>query len=64
MVARLSQGRPTDWGRATGEALVAHYLDPNRRPARGRAWSARHREEQQAYCAKFVLPVIATIYAP
>jgi integrase len=61
VVARLAQGRPTDWGRATGDALVAHYLDPNRRPARGRAWSARHREEQQAYCARFVLPVIATV---
>jgi hypothetical protein len=61
VVARLAQGRPTDWGRATGEALVAHYLDPNRRSARGRAWSARHREEQQAYCARFVVPVIATV---
>ena len=28
-------------------------------PARGRAWSMRHREEQQAYCTRFVLPVIA-----
>jgi integrase len=61
VVARLAQGRPTDWGRATGDALVAHYLDLNRRPARGRAWSARHREEQEAYCARFVLPLIATV---
>ncbi len=43
LVARLSQGRPTDWGQANGDALVANYLDPARRPARGRAWSARHR---------------------
>ncbi len=61
LVARLAQGRPTDWAQAKGEALVDHYLDPTRRPARGRAWSARHREEQQAYCQRFVSPVIAGV---
>ncbi len=61
LVARLGQGRPTDWAQAKGDALVAHYLDPTRRPARGRAWSARHREEQQAYCDRFVTPVIAGV---
>ena len=61
LVARLAQGRPTDWSQAKGDALVAHYLDPTRRPVRGRGWSARHREEQQAYCARFVSPVIATV---
>jgi hypothetical protein len=61
LVARLAQGRPTDWSQAKGDALVAHYLDASRRPVRGRAWSARHREEQQAYCARFVTPVIAHV---
>ena len=61
VVEHLAQGRPTDWAQAKGEALVAHYLDPTRRPARGRAWSARHREEQQAYCSRFVTPVIADV---
>ncbi|HWH36091.1 MAG TPA: hypothetical protein VNT56_12330 [Acidimicrobiales bacterium] len=60
LVARLAQGRPTDWSQAEGDALVAHYLE-SRRPVRGRAWSARHREEQEAYCARFVAPVIAHV---
>jgi hypothetical protein len=61
VVARLAEGRPTDWGQAKGEALVAHYLDATRRPARGRACSARHREKQEAYCGRFVVPVIAGV---
>ncbi len=61
VVERLAQGRPTDWAQAKGGALVAHYLDPTRRPARGRAWSLRHREEQQAYCERFVTPVITDV---
>ncbi|MDQ6928216.1 MAG: hypothetical protein M3159_06080, partial [Actinomycetota bacterium] len=61
VVARLSQGRPTDLAQAHGDVLVAHYLDPARRPVRGRAWSARHREEQEAYCRRFVIPVIANL---
>ena len=61
IVARLSQGRPTDLAQAPGAVLVAHYLDPARPPARGRSWSARHREEQEAYCRRFVLPVIAEV---
>ncbi|CAN5213488.1 hypothetical protein BH24ACT1_BH24ACT1_09460 [soil metagenome] len=52
LLARLFQGRPTDWSQAKGDALVAHHVDASRRPARGRAWSARHRDEQQAYCAR------------
>ncbi|MEA2826822.1 MAG: hypothetical protein QOG43_1261, partial [Actinomycetota bacterium] len=59
VVARLSQGRPTDLAQAPAELLVTHYLDPARRPVRGRAWSARHREEQEAYCRRFVSPVVA-----
>ncbi len=31
LVARLSQGRPTDLAQADGDVLVAHYLDPTRR---------------------------------
>jgi len=58
LVAGLARGRPTDWARAPGAALIAHYLDPKRRPVRGRAWSLRHREEQEAYCRRFVAPVI------
>ena len=61
LVDRLGLGAPTDLGRAPGAALVAHYLDPGRRPARGRAWSERHREEQESYCRRFVTPVIGTV---
>ena len=61
VVGCLAQGRPTDWAQAKGEALVAHYLDPTRRPVWGRAWSLRHREEQQVYCTRFVCPVIADV---
>lgn len=61
VVQGLVRGRPTDWARAPGGALVAHYLDPARRPQRGRAWSLRHREEQEAYCRRFVTPVIAEV---
>jgi integrase len=61
LVAGLARGRPTDWARAPGAALVAHYLDPARRPLRGRAWSLRHREEQESYCRRFVAPVIAEV---
>jgi integrase len=61
LVAGLARGRPTDWARAPGAALVRHYLDPTRRPLRGRAWSVRHREEQEAYCRRFVTPVIAEV---
>src|SRR6059058_4548064 len=61
LVARLGLGAPTDLGRAPGRALVDHYLSPGRRPARGRVWSERHREEQESYCRRFVTPVIGTI---
>src|SRR5207245_8964639 len=46
---------------ARGRRLVEHYLAPTRRPVRARAWSERHREEQESYCARFVLPVIAEV---
>lgn len=61
LVARLGLGAPTNLRRAPGSALVTHYLDPARRPARGRAWSERHREEQEAYCRRFVTPVIGSV---
>jgi len=54
-------GTDTALARATGAELVAHYLDPNRRPARVAVWSERHRDEQTRYCARFVTPVIGTI---
>ena len=58
---RLSAGIPTEHARACGLALVEHFLNPGRCPARGRAWSERHREEMDAYCRRFVLPVIARV---
>ena len=61
IVERLTAGIPTAKGRAKGVALVEHYLDPGRRPARGRRWSERHREEQTAYCNRFVRPVLAEV---
>jgi integrase len=61
LVERLSAGTPTSLGSARGSALVARYLDPGRRPARGRAWSERHREEQESYCRRFVVPVIGEV---
>src|SRR5438445_7462317 len=39
LVERLSSGTPTSLGSSRGSVLVARYLDPGRRPARGRAWS-------------------------
>jgi hypothetical protein len=61
LVERLSAGTPTSLGSARGSALVARYLDPGRRPARGRAWSERHRKEQESYCRRFVVPVIGEV---
>ena len=61
LVDRLGLGAPTDLGRAPGSALVAHYLDATRRPARGRPWSERHREEQESYCRRFVTPVLGSV---
>lgn len=61
LVERLAAGTPTKLASAKGAVLIARYLDPARRPARGRAWSERHREEQVAYCARFVAPVIADV---
>lgn len=58
---RLNIGTPTSHLRARGEALVEHYRDRRRRPTRGTGWSQRHREEQAAYCRRFVLPVIADV---
>ncbi|MGH9153134.1 MAG: tyrosine-type recombinase/integrase [Acidimicrobiales bacterium] len=61
LVERLGRGTATDLGRATGADLVAHYLDPARRPARVERWSDRHRDEQIRYCERYVLPVVATM---
>ena len=61
IVERLLAGVPTSRGRSRGSALVEHYLDLARPPARGRRWSERHREEQTAYCERFVLPVIGDV---
>jgi integrase len=61
LVERLSAGTPTALGSSRGSVLVERYLDPGRRPARGRAWSERHREEQESYCRRFVVPVIGEV---
>ncbi|MGH9152551.1 MAG: tyrosine-type recombinase/integrase [Acidimicrobiales bacterium] len=61
LVERLGRGTATDLGRATGADLVAHYLDPARRPARVERWSDRHRDEQIRYCERYVLPVVGTV---
>ena len=58
LAERLGRGSATDLARATGADLVAHYLDPARRPPRVAAWSERHRDEQARYCERYVLPVL------
>lgn len=59
LVEHLARGTATDLARSSGAELVAHYLDPARRPPRGRPWSERHRDEQVRYCNLYVLPEIA-----
>lgn len=61
IVERLGRGMSTDLAKATGADLVAHYLDPERRPPRVDRWSDRHRDEQARYCDRYVLPVIADV---
>ena len=61
LVERLGRGTATDLARASGADLVAHYLDPARRPARVEHWSERHREEQGRYCSRFVLPLLGAV---
>ena len=61
VVERLARNTPTDLARARGAELVAHYLDPARRPPRVAQWSVRHRDEQTRYCARYVLPVIGDV---
>src|SRR4051794_41347840 len=61
LVERLGRGTATDLARATGAELVAHYLDPARRPARVERWSDRHRDEQVRYCNLYVLPAIGAV---
>ena len=61
IVERLRRSVPTELGRAKGAHLVAHYLDPRRRPPRVNQWSVKHREEQTRICQKYILPVIADI---
>ena len=61
LVERLGRGTATDLARATGAELVAHYLDPGRRPPRVKTWSERHRDEQVRYCHRYLLPVLASV---
>jgi site-specific recombinase XerC len=61
IVERLARSAPTELGRAKGADLVAHYLDPQRRPPKVRVWSIRHRNEQIRYCYDYVLPVIGEV---
>jgi hypothetical protein len=61
LVERLGRGTATDLARASVAELVAHYLDPARRPARVERWSDRHRDEQVRYCERYVLPVLGAM---
>lgn len=61
IVERVGRGTDTDLSRALGSDLVAHYLDPRRRPPRVATWSENHRDEQTRYCNRFVLPIIANV---
>jgi integrase len=61
IVERVGRGTATAMARSNGADLVAHYLDPHRRPARVKEWSERMRDEQVRYCERFVLPIIATV---
>jgi integrase len=61
IVERLARSAPTALGRARGADLVAHYLDPARRPPRVPSWSVRHRDEQVRYCNDYLLPVIGDV---
>jgi integrase len=58
IVERLARGLRTDLARATGAELVAHYLDPDRRPPKTDRWSDRHRDAQRRWCEGYVLPEI------
>lgn len=61
IVERLSRSTPTELGRARGADLVAHYLDPQRRPPRVHQWSEKHRDDQTRYCDLYVRPVIGDV---
>jgi integrase len=61
LVERLGRGTRTDLARASGADLVAHYLDPARRPPRGQPWSERHRDEQVRYCNLYVLAELSAV---
>jgi integrase len=61
LVERLSRGVATDLARATGAELVAHFLDPARRPPKAERWSERHRAEMRRWCERHVLPEIAAV---
>ncbi len=61
IVERLARSTPTELGRARGADLVAHYLDPQRRPPRVNQWSEKHRDDQTRYCELYVNPVIGGV---
>jgi integrase len=43
-----------------GADLIAHYLDPDRRPVEDR-WSRKHAHTQRRLCERFAAPVIDTL---
>uniref|UniRef100_UPI0026138CFB tyrosine-type recombinase/integrase n=1 Tax=Trebonia sp. TaxID=2767075 RepID=UPI0026138CFB len=55
---RLQAGAPNM--RRPGADLIAHYLDPDRLPARDR-WSRKHADTQRRLCERFAAPVIAAL---
>src|SRR5215472_7442399 len=46
--------------RRPGADLIAHYLNPDRLPARDR-WSRKHADTQRRLCERFAAPVIAAV---
>lgn len=61
IVERLARSTPTELGRARGRDLVAHFLDPARRPPRVHQWSEKHRDDQTRYCELYIEPVIGDV---
>jgi integrase len=55
---RLAAGAPNM--ERPGADLIAHFLDPDRLPARQR-WSRRHADTQGRLCRRFAVPVIAAV---
>jgi integrase len=58
VIERLASGAPGM--ERPGAELIAHYLDPDRLPAKQR-WSRRHADTQARLCRRFAAPVISEV---